>query len=56
MKIRKSIVLKRNMKNLMTSLLPMVKNIVNKKVNQIKSRIMQKIRSNKKIQSTKKNV
>ena len=43
MKVRKSIVLKRNMKNLMTSLLPMVKKIVNKKMNQTKSCIMQKI-------------
>ena len=46
MKTRKSIVSKRSMKYLMTSLLPMVKKIVNKKINQIKSSIMQKIRSN----------
>ena len=56
MKIRKSIVLKRNMKNLMTSLLPMAKTIVNKKINKIKSRIMQKIRSTKKRQNTLKKV
>ena len=56
MKIRKSIVLERNMKNLMTSLLPMVKKIVYKKINQIKSRIMQKIRSNKKRQNALKKV
>ena len=36
----------------MTSLLPMVKKIVNKKINQIKLRTMQKIRSNKKRQNT----
>ena len=47
MKTKKSIVLKRNMKNLMTRLLPMVKKVVNKKINQIKSSIMQKIRPNK---------
>ena len=47
MKTKKSIVLKRNMKNLMTRLLPMVKKVVNKKINKIKSSIMQKIRPNK---------
>ena len=52
MKIRKSIVLKCNMKNLMTSLLPMVKKILNKKINQVKSRIMQKVQSNKNRQNT----
>ena len=46
MKTRKSIVLKRSMKNLMTSLLPIVKKIVHKKINQIKSSIMQKIKPN----------
>ena len=46
MKTRKSIVLKHSMKNLMTSLLPMVKKIVHKKINQIKSSIMQKIKRN----------
>ena len=47
MKTKKSIVLKRNMKNLMTSLLPMVKKMVNKKINQIKLDIMRKIIPNK---------
>ena len=46
MKTRKSIVLKCSMKNLMTSLLPIVKKIVNKKINQIKSSIMRKIQPN----------
>ena len=53
MKTRKSIVLKRNMKNLMTSLLPMVKKIVNKKINQIKLLIMQKIQRNKRRTTSK---
>ena len=47
MKSQKSIVLKHNMKNLMTTLLPMVKKIISDKINQIKSGIMQKIRPNK---------
>ena len=47
MKSQKSIILKHNMKNLMTSLLPMVKKIISDKINQIKSGIMQKIRPNK---------
>ena len=47
MNAQKSIALKRNMKNLMTTLLPMVKNIISNKINQIKSGIMQKIRPNK---------
>ena len=55
MKIRKSIVSKCNMKNLMTSLLPMVKKIVNKKINQIKLSIIQKIQCNKR-QNTSKRV
>ena len=54
MKTKKSIVLKRNMKNLMTSLLPMVKKMVNKKINQIKSSIMQKIQPNKRRNTLKK--
>ena len=37
----------------MTRLLPIVKEIVNKKINQIKSRIMQNIRSNKKGQNNR---
>ena len=47
MKSQKSIVLKHNMKNLMTTLLPMVKKIISDKINQIKSGIMQKIWPNK---------
>ena len=47
MKTQKSIVLKRNMKNLMTTLLPMVKKIISDKINKIKSGIMQKIQPNK---------
>ena len=37
----------------MTSLLPMVKKIVNKKINKIKSSIMQKIRPNKRRNAVK---
>ena len=40
---QKSIVLKRNMKKLMTNLLPVVKKMISKKINQIKSGIMRKI-------------
>ena len=47
MKTPKSITLKRNTKNLMTALLPMVKKTISNKVNQIKSSIMQKIWPNK---------
>ena len=47
MKTQKSVVLKRNMKNLMTSLLPVVKKMINKKINQMKSGIMRKILPNK---------
>ena len=54
MKSRKSIVLKLNMENLMTSSLPIVKKMVNKKINQIKSSIMQKIRPNKRRNAPKK--
>ena len=58
MKNQKSIVLKPNMKNLITSLLPVVKKMINKKVNQIKSSIMRKILPNKlkKRQNTSKRV
>ena len=58
MKTQKSIVLKHNMKNLMTSLLPMVKKMINKKINQIKSGIMRKILPNglKRIRNTPKRV
>ena len=47
MKTQKSIVLKSNMKNLMTSLLPMVKKMINNNINQIKLSIMRKIIPNK---------
>ena len=53
MKRTKSIVLKHNMKNLMTSLIPMVKKIVNKKIKQVKSRVMKMIRANKKVSNNK---
>ena len=55
MKAQKSIVLKRNFKNLMFTLLPMVKKVVSNQINQTKSRIMRKIRPNK-IQNTPKRV
>ena len=56
--IQRSIVLKHDMKNLMASLLPMVKKMANKKINQIKSGIMRKIMPNKlkKIRNTSKRV
>ena len=54
MKTQKSIVLKPNMKKPMISLLPMVKKMVNKEINQIKLSIMQKIRPNKRRNSVKK--
>ena len=44
---QKRVVLKENMKKLIISLLPMVKKMVNKKNNQIKSGIMKKIVPNK---------
>ena len=47
MKSQKSIVLKHNMKNLMTTLLPMVKKIISDKINQVKVGIMRKILPNK---------
>ena len=56
MKTSKSIVLKRNMKNFMISLVPILKQIVNKKIKQIKSRFMKKIQSNKKASKTTKPV
>ena len=55
MKILKSIVLKYNMKNLISKLLPIVKK-VNKKINKIKSRVMKKIWSNKKVSKATKNI
>ena len=58
MKAQKSIVLKRNFKNLMSTLLPMAKKVISNQINQIKSRIMHKIRPNKikKRQNTPKRV
>ena len=47
MQTPKTIVLKRNMKKLMTSLLPMVKRMINNKINQMKSCIMRKVMPNK---------
>ena len=47
MKAEKSIVLKRNFKNLMSSLLPNVKKMISTQINQIKSRIRRKIQPNK---------
>ena len=44
---QKSIVLKQNFKNLMFTLLPMAKKVISNQINQLKSRIMQKIRPNK---------
>ena len=46
MKTQKSIILKRNFKNLIKILLPVAKRVISNQVNQIKSRIMQKTRSN----------
>ena len=54
MKIQKSIVLKLNLKNL-SNLLPIVKKEISNQINQMKSRIMHKIRSNER-QNTLKNV
>ena len=55
---QKSIVLKWNFKNLMSTLLPIAKTMLSNKINQIKSDIIQKILSNrfKKRQNTQKNV
>ena len=55
MKAQKSIVLQRNFKNLMSTLLPIVKKVISNQINQIKSRIMHKIRPNK-MQNTPKRV
>ena len=58
MKTQKSVVLKRNMKTLMASLLPVVKKMINKKINEIKSGIMRKIMPNnlKKTRNTPKRI
>ena len=57
MKTQKSVVLKHNMKNLMVSILPIVKKTT-KKINQIKSTVKRKILPNrfKKRQNTSKRV
>ena len=55
MKAQKRLVLKRNFKNLMSTFLPMAKKVISNQINQIKSRIMHKILSNKR-QSTPKSV
>ena len=47
MKTQKNIVLKRNFKNLMSTLLPNAKKVISNQINQIKSRIMGKIQPNK---------
>ena len=47
MKTQKSIVLKGNFKNLMSTLLPMAKKVISNQINQIKSHIMHKILPNK---------
>ena len=51
MKTQKSIVLKRNFKNLMSVLLLIVKKVVSNQINKIKSRIIRKLWPNK-IQNT----
>ena len=43
---QRSVVLKQNMKKLMASVLPMVKNMINEKINQLKAGIMRKIMPN----------
>ena len=55
---QKSFVLKRNSKNLMSTLLPIAKKMLSNKINQIKSDIIQKILANrfKKRQNNLKNV
>ena len=55
MRTQKSIVLKRNFKDLMSSLLPIVKKVISNQINQIKLRIMHKIWRNKR-QNTLKRV
>ena len=55
MKAQKSIVLKRNFKNLIFILLLIVKKVISNQINQIKLRIIRKIRPNK-IQNTPKRV
>ena len=47
MKAQKSVVLRRNFKNLMSTLLPIAKKVISYQINKKKSRIMQKIEPNK---------
>ena len=47
MKTQKSVVLKRNFKNLTSTLLPIAKKVISNQIKQIKSRILHKIRPNK---------
>ena len=54
-KAKKSVALKRNFKKLISILLPIAKKVISNQINQIKSRIMRKIRPNK-IQNTPKRV
>ena len=54
-KTQKSIVLKRNFKNLMSILLPIAKKVIRNQINKIKSRVMRKIKPNK-VQNTLKSV
>ena len=55
MNAQKSVVLKRNFKNLMSILLPIAKKVISDKINQIKSRIMRRIVPNRR-QNTPKRV
>ena len=54
-KTQKSIVLKRNFKNLLSILLPLAKRVISNQINKIKSRVMRKILPNK-VQNTPKMV
>ena len=54
-KTQKSVVLKQNLKNLMSILLPIARKVISNKINQIKSRIMLKIVPNRR-QNTLKSV
>ena len=44
--IQRRVVLKQNIKKIMTSVLPMVKKVINEKINQINSSMMRKIMPN----------
>ena len=52
-KTQKSMVLKRNFKNLMSILLPIARKVISNKINQIKSRIMLKIVPNRRQKTVK---